>query len=603
MSLEMRKMHQGSQDSSSNGSFKSRYLASKSGQGDDISVSSLKEFEGLEKACIAAHKIELKVKEEEAMLAQIEEGQESITSESESCETISGTEKKVVDTDDDEDYEKRMFEIDEIIRQAQSNVERFIDLKEPEKTESLGRGDSIEEVSRVPELDLDAPLVKSTVKVQWKEGDDVMVTSTDSLDLKPDKPSHHDSTDSLDQKTGGDVMTASTDSIEFQAQKSAKDNIMTDSIEIKPEDKSYMVSSDSLELAAATSSGNNLLMTDSIDEDGSRIGGVGDHSSSSTGKDFSSSGKEDDIIQDKDDMTGSISVTSSTATHATYQYDTDSVYSGSLTSGGSNTMVSSTNSIDQARQSTSVDVAAAVRKVWFDEDLSGRRTTEYVDDSRPYVTELIEPIDDESFSHIVHRRIDLPPEVKRVTFTGTSAETGDQMRQFIQNFNEGEQVYETEEVDEAGNVHVKRVVQKKFIVRDDGSDQPLSGPEIEEYFRRLNQPEFIQGQGVVTRTTEARGGVITKTFSDGLGRTTTPQHYDTASSSSSQLTSLTRTGGDSTSTSPSTRDTATTSSSRPEGEEGAEKDESEYDRRVADQHQLSEEMKELLKELEKESKQ
>ncbi|CAG9840373.1 unnamed protein product [Diabrotica balteata] len=62
-------------------------------------------------------------------------------------------------------------------------------------------------------------------------------------------------------------------------------------------------------------------------------------------------------------------------------------------------------------------------------------------------------------------------------------------------------------------------------------------------------------------------------------------------------------GGDITSTSSSTRETATTSSSRPEGEEGAEKDESEYERRVADQHQLSEEMKELLKELEKESKQ
>ncbi|XP_057661855.1 ankyrin-2-like isoform X33 [Diorhabda carinulata] len=624
MSLEMRRFHQGSQDSSSNGSFKSRYLANKGGQGDDISVSSLKEFEGLEKACIAAHKIEIIVKEEEALLAQIEEGQESITSESESCETISGTEKKIIDTDDEEDYEKRMFEIDEIIKQAQSNVERFIDLKETDKTESLGRGDSIEEVSKVPELDLDAPLVRSTVKVQWKEADNVMVTSTDSLDLKPDKPSHHDSTDSLDQKTGGDVMTASTDSIEFQVQKSAKD-IMTDSIEIKPEDKSYMVSSDSLELAAATSSGNNVLLSDSIDEDGSRIGGFGDHSSSSTGKDFSSSGKEDEIEHDMVQ-----SVTSSTATHATYQYDTDSVYSGSFTSGGSNTMVSSTNSIDQTRQSTSVDVAAAVKKVWFDEDVNGRRTTEYVDDSKPYVTEIIEPVEDESFSHIVHRRIDLPPDVKKITFTGSEAE--DQMRQFIQNFNEGEQVFETEEIDEAGNIHVKRVVQKKFIVRDDGSDQPLKGSEIEDYFKRLNKPELIQGQGVISKTTDARG-VITKTVTDGQGTTTMTQQFDLP-----QLTTLTRTGADGTATSPSTKDTAAPSTSRPqvtrrrplryeisvedqtevdprehdwrfnlpkhaEGEEGAEKEETEHERRVADQHQLSEEMKQLLKELEKETKQ
>lgn len=150
MSLENRRCITGSQDSSSNGSFKSRFFAGRSGQGDDISVSSLKEFEGLEKACIAAHTIEVKVKEEEAMLSQIEEGQESIASESESCETVSGTDKKLIPDSDDEDYEKRMFEIDEIIKQAQSNVERFVEV---EKTESLGRGDSFEEVAKVPDLD------------------------------------------------------------------------------------------------------------------------------------------------------------------------------------------------------------------------------------------------------------------------------------------------------------------------------------------------------------------------------------------------------------------------------------------------------------------
>lgn len=536
MSLEMRKLHHGSQDSSSNGSFKSRYWTSKGGQGDDISVSSLKEFEGLEKACIAAHTVELKAKEEEALLTQIEECQESVTSESESCETISGTEKKVEETEDDEDYEKRMFEIDEIIKQAQSNVERFIDLKEPEKTESLGRGDSIEEVSRVPELDLDAPLNRSSVKVQWKEGDDPMVTSTDSLDVKAEKPTRNDSTDSLEQKGTGDVMSASTDSIEFQARKSSRDNIMTDSIEIKGEIKSEMVLSDSLELAGATSSGNNLILSDSIDEDGSRIGGVGDYSSSSTGKDFSSSAKEE-LDPDMLASTGSIDVTSSTATHATYQFDTDSVYSGgSFTSGGSNTMVSSTGSIDQSRQVTTVDVAAAVRKVWFDEDISGRRTTDYYDDSRPYVTETIEPTDEDGFSHVVHRRVEMPAEVRKITFTG--AESEEQMKQFMENFPEGEQVVETEEVDEAGNVHIKRVVQRKFIVKDDGTEHPLSGGEIEEYFRRLNQPEIVQGQGVISRTVEGRG-VVTKTITDGQGsKTTMTQQFELPAT---QLTQLTRT--------------------------------------------------------------
>lgn len=546
MSLEMRKFHQGSQDSSSNGSFKARYTASKSGQGDDVSGSSLNEFEGLEKACIAAHKIEVKVKEEEELLTHIEEGQESIASESESCETMSGTEKKLVtDTDDDEDYEKRMFEIDEIIRQAQTNVERFSDLKDVEKTESLGRGDSIEEVAKVPDLDLDTPIVKSTIKVQWKEGDDVMITSTDSLDLQAERPSHHDSTDSLDQKTGGDVMTASTDSIEFQVQKSTRENLTTDSIDARGEEKSSMVLSDSLELGAVTSSGN-VLLSDSIDEDGSRVGAY-DQSSSSTGKDFSSSAKEDDIADQevKGDVmlesTESLDATSSTATHATYQYDTDSVYSGSFTSGGCNTMVSSTSSIDQARMGTTVDVAAAVKRVWFDEDLTGRRTTEYVEESsRPYVTEVIEPSDDDYYSHTIHRKVELPPEMRKVTFTGPDAE--ERMRQFMQDFKEGEDVQETEETDEAGNVHVRRVVQRRFIVKSDGTgggEEPTSERQIEEYFKQLNQPELVHEQGVITKSFTEGRGVITRTITDDQGtKTTITQQFDM---SPSQLTTLTRT--------------------------------------------------------------
>lgn len=430
MSLETKRCHQGSQDSSSNGSFKTRYYASKSGQGDDVSVSSLKEFEGLEMACIAAHKVEVKAKEEEAILAQIDEGQESLASESESCETISRTDKKLIPDSDEEDYEKRMFEIDEIIKQAQTNVERFIDLKEGEKTESLGRGDSIEEVSKVPDLDLDVPLVRSTIKVQWKESEDVMVTSTDSIDGKiEEKGSQHDSTDSLDQKTGADIMTASTDSIEFQSKKTEPINLLSDSIEIRDEALGGMISSDSLELAAKQ--GENMLeSTDSL-----------------------------------------VDPTSSTATHATYQYETDSVFSGSFTSGGSNTMVSSTDTIDPVQ----VDIAAAARKVWFDEDTGSRRiTSEYIQDSsKPYVTEVIEPSDEEGFSHTIHRRVELPPEIKKITFHGSDAD--ERLRQFIEDFNEGEHVEEIEEVDAAGNVHTKRVVQKRFIVE---------GPEMEEFVKK-----------------------------------------------------------------------------------------------------------------------
>uniref|UniRef100_A0A182TEH4 Uncharacterized protein n=1 Tax=Anopheles melas TaxID=34690 RepID=A0A182TEH4_9DIPT len=67
ISLENRKMQQGSQDSLSNGSFTRRFMQ-RGMHGDDISLSSLKEFEGLENACLEAHLIEIKAKEEAALL-------------------------------------------------------------------------------------------------------------------------------------------------------------------------------------------------------------------------------------------------------------------------------------------------------------------------------------------------------------------------------------------------------------------------------------------------------------------------------------------------------------------------------------------------------
>lgn len=511
MSLEMRKFYQGS-DSSSNGSFKTRYVVSKGGQGDDVSASSLKEFEGLEKACIAAHKIEVKAKEEEDLLTQIEEGQESIASETESCDTVPTQEKKMIsDTEDDEDYEKRMFEIDEIIKQAQTNVERFTDLKELEKTESLGRGDSIEEVSKVPDLELDAPTVKSTIKVQWKDNEDVMIASSDSLDLKDEKPSRHDSSDSLDQETGGNLMTASTDSIEFQAQKSSKDNIMTDSIEMKADEKSLPMSLDSLEPSGVVTT--TVVLHDSIDEDSSRKG-IYDHSTSSTGRDYSSSVKDEDLEHSKEQIEYSegLDITSSTATNATYQYDTDSIYSGSFTSGGSITMVSSTNSVDQLKSVVSVDIGEAVRKVWFDETASSMKTTEYFDDSsRPYVTEVIEPSEDDDYSHVIHRTVEMPPEVRKITFTGTNVD--EQMRRFIEGFNEGEECVETEELDEDGNIHVKKIVQRRFVVKADGTKDPMTGPEIEEYFKKLGQADegTTLTQEVTIRERDSTGADVTQT--------------------------------------------------------------------------------------------
>lgn len=489
MSLETRKYHQGSQDSLSNGSFGRRYYASRSGQGDDVSISSLKEFEGLEKACIDAHKIEIKVKEEEAILTQIDEGQESIASEeTESCETISGTDKKVIPDSDEEDYKKRIFEIDEIIKQAQTKVERFVDFKDCEKTESLGRGDSFEEVAKVPELELDVVTQKASSKVQWADTEDPLITSTDSLDMQRCQTSRIDSTDSLEQKTTAvDIMTASTDSIEFQMHKAKDATQLTDSFEIKDEDRSNIVQSDSLELAtglAADVGG----YSDSIDEDGSKF----DTCDRSVSSEKEGAGLPKEIPEaDLRASTDSLDRSSSVATHATYQHDTDSVFSGSFTSAGSSTMVSSTDTVE--KQDTN-DLAAALREIWFDDNISAvdRSFTGgyYDDDSKPYVTEVIEPCEEADFSHTIHRRVEMPPVITKATFTGADAE--EQLQRFLEEFDEGEDVQESEETDKDGNVHVKRVVQKRFIIRDDSSARP-----------------DLQAHGVIKRTCTDGQGIKT----------------------------------------------------------------------------------------------
>lgn len=119
--------HSSSQDSSSNGSLPKRYKTSSS-LGDDMSVSSVKDFEVLEKACREAHMIELRAREEEDLLdhespenrfklenlarAKIEEQETAVGSFNPS-------------TSGSDDYEKRIKEIDDIIRMAQASAEKI----------------------------------------------------------------------------------------------------------------------------------------------------------------------------------------------------------------------------------------------------------------------------------------------------------------------------------------------------------------------------------------------------------------------------------------------------------------------------------------------
>ncbi|XP_074604996.1 uncharacterized protein LOC141858216 isoform X5 [Brevipalpus obovatus] len=83
---------------------------------DGGSICSLTEFERLESECRQAEMIEKAVREEQARLSEIEEGHESQASDSQ--ETLSGD----GESDSDDDYEKRMTEIDDLMQKSESSL-------------------------------------------------------------------------------------------------------------------------------------------------------------------------------------------------------------------------------------------------------------------------------------------------------------------------------------------------------------------------------------------------------------------------------------------------------------------------------------------------
>jgi hypothetical protein len=109
--------------SDSLGSSSGKPMPGRGSDRDDHSVSSsINEFEKLEKDFNEAEGIERAAQEEAARLSEIEEGHESQASDA-SQETLSDPGNP--DDDTDSDYEKRMSEIDDMLKLAQNNVEKM----------------------------------------------------------------------------------------------------------------------------------------------------------------------------------------------------------------------------------------------------------------------------------------------------------------------------------------------------------------------------------------------------------------------------------------------------------------------------------------------
>lgn len=120
-----RRFRCGSQDSVNNGGLSRRYMTGRSGHGDDIS-SSLKDFEGLEKACRETRLMELRAREEEELLEHESPEDKYKMENLPRLRTDTGaTSSFNLSTSGSGNYEKRIKEIDEIIWIAQSNVEKL----------------------------------------------------------------------------------------------------------------------------------------------------------------------------------------------------------------------------------------------------------------------------------------------------------------------------------------------------------------------------------------------------------------------------------------------------------------------------------------------
>ncbi|XP_076655020.1 uncharacterized protein LOC143360240 isoform X4 [Halictus rubicundus] len=207
----------GSHDSVNNGSLPRRYMASKSGHGDDVSLSSLKDFEGLEKACREAHLIELRAREEEDLLEhESPENKyklETLRARVDASTTAAGSFNP--STSGSDDYEKRIKEIDEIIRIAQTNVERFD--RQDDTTEDISQIEIMDTEKTGPLLPAQPGLKEDTKDPSQQKEGNVMETSTDSLELEDNMDKKHHplcrSSDSLEMKTTLDFPSLSSDSL------------------------------------------------------------------------------------------------------------------------------------------------------------------------------------------------------------------------------------------------------------------------------------------------------------------------------------------------------------------------------------------------------
>uniref|UniRef100_A0A182QKR7 Uncharacterized protein n=1 Tax=Anopheles farauti TaxID=69004 RepID=A0A182QKR7_9DIPT len=415
ISLENRKMQQGSQDSLSNGSFTRRFMQ-RGMHGDDISLSSLKEFEGLESACMEAHLIEIKAKEEAALLLSRSDESNKSNGSNGAKRSPPSNGAMAAGSSHLQSTAQAQISSSSITATVVSGATgtaaptEVITTKVEKKTVSEGGRESVSAVTTTTSVTTISHDGQIRQVFDEEDSSHLLTVSSDSLDgtrvskqlpaaSRDTLPSAHSSSDSLDMqsKNNADVMTSSIDSIEFSktgiatTRSSQSDSIehmaqqqqpyrseSTDSIEAQQQQQQQQqkqqhqtqsgtihahplsdTKRDSLESLAFSSDNQSGLSSPTKSGQGSRPlseSGTYHHhqhtvQTTTTMATVHQAGVGERTMQkdiSADSLTGPDAAfltstesleTSSTATNATYQNETDSQMSSSVTSCDSITMV------------------------------------------------------------------------------------------------------------------------------------------------------------------------------------------------------------------------------------------------------------------------
>ena len=180
-----------------------RIFLTKSGDHDDVSMSSLTEFEKLERECLDNENVDKVIGD--VMLSEIEEGLESQCSD-----ILEVLPESLHEGSDTSEYEKRRLDFEEIIKVAQSNVEKF-------QEETLSDAITSDECTVLMRVQSEGQDTSEGTKVSSKEE-----ATTDAEESEPlpitfdtDNAGGPDSSSSGEKNYGkGDCMVSSTDSID-----------------------------------------------------------------------------------------------------------------------------------------------------------------------------------------------------------------------------------------------------------------------------------------------------------------------------------------------------------------------------------------------------